>query len=386
MENEQHAPKNDLLQFAIVLSRWKKFIATTVVGVTVITSVVSLLLPRWYASSVTVLPPKNQNLLSSFGLSSTALMRQLSPFRGLGTLGQSPDIYNYLAVLKSRSLLERVVKKFDLVTVYGVKDSSISDAIEELLSNTDFRVSEEGTLRIEVADKTAEHAAAMANYFAVVLDEINRDLSVREARGNKDFIQERVEKNIADLRQSEDTLKKFQQKHGFVGLTDQNASAASAIAELYSKKMVKEMEVGFLERALGKNNPQLEAANLELSELYAKLKDIPELGTTYLRLYRDFAIQQKLFEILVPLLEQAKIEEKRDTPTLLVLDRAVVAEIPYRPKKRIIVTVFFLIALVTSVSVAFFVEKMRSVQKAWPSDYEDFRKGWLSFKTRRGER
>ncbi len=125
---------------------------------------------------------------------------------------------------------------------------------------------------------------------------------------------------------------------------------------------------------------------MQLAEVNAKLKDVPEMGTAFRRLYREFAIQQKLFEVLVPMLEQAKIEEQRNTATLLILDKAVVAELPYRPKKRIIVTVFFLMAVVSSIATAFFIEKMRSLEKAKPTLFEDLRKGWPNFMMRRRTR
>lgn len=364
-------------QYLLKLGKWKRFIFLNVLGVTILSVAISFLLPKWYLSSTTVLPPKNQNMLSGLGLSSSALMRQLGPIRALGSLGQSPDIYGYLAILKSRSLLEKVVERFDLITVYGVKGNSISDAVEELITNVSFKVNEEGTLRVEVADQDPVRAARMADYFVEVLDEINRDLSVREAKSNREFIEQRVNQNIADLKKAEDDLQKFQERHGFVGVTEQNTGAINAIAELYSQKALKELEVGFLKRALGENNPLMEASEIQLSELNAKLKGIPNLGTEFLRLYREFAIQQKMFETLVPLLEQARIEEKRDTPTLLVLDKAVVPELAYRPKKRIIVLIFFILSLIISIAIALFLEKIERFKKTQPTEYETLANTWL---------
>jgi uncharacterized protein involved in exopolysaccharide biosynthesis len=54
-------------------------------------------------------------------------------------------------------------------------------------------------------------------------------------------------------------------------------------------------------------------------------------------------------EILVPLYEQAKIEERKDVPVMLVLDKAVPAEKKSRPKRLILVSSSVLSALVISV-------------------------------------
>ncbi|MFH0992369.1 MAG: GNVR domain-containing protein [bacterium] len=367
-----------LLSFFIILSRWKRFIILSVVIITLLSIIVSFLLPKWYASSVTIMPPKNQSTLSMLGLSSSSLMKQLNPLRGIGSLGQSPDIYSYLAILKSRTLLGHVVKAFDLTKVYDTKDGSLDQAMEELLLNTDIRVSEEGTLRIEVFDKDSSRAPKIAAHFIFVLDELNRELTVREARGNREFIERRVEKNVQDLKMAEEQMKSFQKKYGFVGATEQNTAAISAVADLYAKKEAKELEVDMLEKTLGKSNPQFEFSKLQLLQLEKKLKDVPDIGTNYLRLYRDFAVQQRLYETLLPLLEQAKIEEQRDAPTLLVLDQPSYPELPSKPKKKIIVIIFFILALITSIATVFIIEKIMVIERERPDEYQALLKGWLS--------
>ncbi|MBM4159791.1 MAG: hypothetical protein FJ217_01700 [Ignavibacteria bacterium] len=319
MEQEQTAAaRSGLFDSLLVLSRWKWFIMTHVIVVTGIAAGVSFLLPKWYQSHTTILPPKNQNILSGLSFSSSTLLRQLNPLRGFGSLGQSPDLYSYIAVLKSRPLLEQVVARFDLVRVYQVRNNSVSDAVEELVSNVDFRVSEEGTLRVDVADKDAFRSAAMADYFVQLLDEHNRELANREAQSNRKFLEARVNESLADLRKAEAELKKYQKEHGFAGVTEQN-------------------------------NP----------------------------VYREYENQLRLFESLQPLVQQARIEEERDTPTLLVLDRAVVPELPYRPKKRIIVLVFFFISLLTSTALAFVAERLETIREARPDDYQRLAKGWF---------
>jgi uncharacterized protein involved in exopolysaccharide biosynthesis len=340
------------------------------------------LLPRWYTSSVSLLPPKNPGLsglgglLGGVGGAGPSIVRQLGSLRALGAAPGTADLYSYIAILKSRTLLERVVEEFDLITVYGIKNNSILDAVEELLSNVNFVVNEEGTLIIDVSDRDPQRAAAMANYFAKVLDEHNRELSVREARGHRQFIEARVEQNLADLKQAEENLKEFQQQHGMVAVSEQAQGSMSALADLYAAREKKALEVNLMRRILGENNPLLISALLELKELDAKLQNVPDQGVAYLRLYREFIVQQRLFETLLPLLEQAKVEENRSTPTLMVLDSAVVPELPSKPRKRIIVLVFILLSLIVSTSVAVFVGRLERMRATHPAEYDKLLRGW----------
>jgi uncharacterized protein involved in exopolysaccharide biosynthesis len=93
-------------------------------------------------------------------------------------------------------------------------------------------------------------------------------------------------------------------------------------------------------------------------------KQAPELATQYVRLYRDLQIQNKILEFITPLYEQAKVEENRSTPSVVVLDHAGVPERKARPK----ISLYALLALVISSMISLFVvfagegiERMRSL-------------------------
>jgi tyrosine-protein kinase Etk/Wzc len=365
-----------LNDFMATIAQWRRFIVVNIILVTAVSLGVSFLLPRWYRASCTILPPKNQNLLSNVGFASSNIIRQINPLRSLGSTTSSPEMYNYLAILRSHTLLDRIVKVFDLTNVYDISDHSIDKTIDELLSNVSFKVNEEGTLNIEVEDHDPGRAVAMADSFAVALDEINQELSAREARGNREFIDQRLSQNVKDLRNTEDSLKIFQEKHGIIAVSEQANSEISAVAELYAQRMKQELEIGILKRALTDDNPLLQSANDRLLELNKKLQNIPALGVSYLRLYREYTIQEKLFEILVPLREQAKIEEHRDTPTLLILDKAEKPDRPYAPRKLIIVVVFFVISTVFSIGIALFSGSLHRMKTVHPVEYERLMDNW----------
>lgn len=360
----------------LVLGKWRKFIVINVVIVTVAAAVVSFLLPRWYRSTATILPPKGQNLLGLLGSASSTLSRSIDPLRMLSSGRSEADFYRYLAIVKSRTLLEQVVKEFNLTEVYGIPPGELYKAVDELETNINLRVNEEGTLSVEVTDRDSARVASMARYVVASLDHINQQLGVTEARGNREFLEQRVADNLREMHQTEDAMREFQEKHGFIVPSDKTTEGISAVAELYVRKTLKELELGLLKRTVGNDDPRLLMAQMELSEINKKLADVPELGVVYLRLYRDFAVQQRIYETLVPILEQARLEERRDTPTLLVLDYPDVPQIPYSPKKRIIVLVFFLLSLIVSVAVAFVRENLERMKNDRPEEYNKLADGW----------
>jgi uncharacterized protein involved in exopolysaccharide biosynthesis len=64
----------------------------------------------------------------------------------------------------------------------------------------------------------------------------------------------------------------------------------------------------------------------------------------YLRIYREAEVQAKIMELVLPLYEQAKIEEQRDTPSVLVLDTATPAFKASKPKRLFIMLAVVLLA------------------------------------------
>jgi len=83
-------------------------------------------------------------------------------------------------------------------------------------------------------------------------------------------------------------------------------------------------------------------------KIFVPFAQVPELGGEYVRRFRDVEIQYKILQFITPLYEQAKVEERRQTPSVLVLDRALPAERKARPK----IVLFTLLAFVLSVLLA----------------------------------
>ena len=233
--------------------------------------------------------------------------------------------YNYLSILNSRRALEKIIEEFDLQGVYQVKDSSKENVLKELQNNLDYFFDEYGTIEISVYDRNPIRAASMANSLVGVVNDILVDLNTQDARNNRKFIEKRLEGSKKTLAHAEDSLKNFQEESGMI-LTPEQSSAISATAELYALKSSKEIAKAILEKNVTSSNDMLQQLKLELQEIEKMLAGIPMSGLRSFRLYRDVAINQKIVEYLVPLYEQAKIQEAKDTPSILVLDKSVPPE------------------------------------------------------------
>src|SRR5260221_12592159 len=102
-----------LLDIAIVLARNKRLVLglPLVMGLTAFAA--SYVLPNWYAATARILPPQQQS-------SSATMLSQLGPLAGLA--GASLGIKNpsdlYIGMLKSRTIADAVIQRFDLMKRY----------------------------------------------------------------------------------------------------------------------------------------------------------------------------------------------------------------------------------------------------------------------------
>lgn len=345
----------------------------------VVCTIVAFSLKPQFKSTASVFAAEKADLFGALeGVSS--LVRSFSP-RSLANLGGNPEVDRYMAILKSGKVLGEVVKEFNLTDIYGFKSATFRNerTVNKLLSNVEFVAEPEGNLTITVYDEDPQRAADMANFFVELLNRTNSDLQSQNARGNRKFIGERYDKNLSDLTAAEDSLRAFQKRYGVVAMPQQAEASLKMGVELEAQLAAKEIQLGILRKTQALDNPSVATTQLEISEIRKKLgemnaggnglgendgvfvpfKRIPDLATEYLRRFRDTEIQYKILQFLTPLYEQAKVEERRETPSVIVLDRASPAERKSRPKRLTIILGGMLVGFVASLGYVAVAERWR---------------------------
>lgn len=355
----------------IVLLKYKRVILINVLIVTLFSVAISFLIPNKYTAKSSFIAPKKKGGLFGdiAGFSST--ISNLSKALGgrLGTVTE--EAYNYLVILQSRSVSEKVIDKFNLREVYEIDDDKpIEDVIDELENNINFNVEDEGNIVISVTDKSPQRASKMANYYITILNEMSIELATKEAKNNREFIEKRffeIQKTISEL---EDSLKNFSKNYNVLEIKEQVKGALSVAAQLKAEVESAKIERDLLKNNFGEEHPAVLQANLKLNELNKRLSSmqfgndknfsssvsffipfekIPETGILYLRLTRDYDIQNKLLEFVYPIYEQAKIEEQKNIPVVVVVDPAIPPQKKSSPKRTLIVAVTFFLSFFISI-------------------------------------
>ncbi len=337
------------------LVSWRKFIIIFTCIVTLIALMLAFVLPKEYRATAKVLPSLKSDVFGILGNTSLGgLAKDLTPLMG-NKLTMNTG-YNYLSILNSNRALLRLIDKYDLMRIYSINDSSYEKTLKKLRENFFAEIDEYGAVEISVFDRDPHRAARMANDLVDILNDISRELTSQDAKNNREFIEKRLEKVREELAQAEESLKVFQEKSGLV-LTPEQSAALVAIAELYGMKSKKEVEYAILKKSVTPDNELLQQLKIELGELERKLNTIPSAGLSSIRLYRSVLIHQRILEYLFPLYEQAKLQEARDTPSVLVLDRAIAPEKKARPPRLLIVLSGLFLGICLSTIIVLVVEK-----------------------------
>jgi tyrosine-protein kinase Etk/Wzc len=368
MTEQSQSEKISLLEYLHYLVKIKYVFITHFFIVTIFALIISLIVPKTYTATATILPANES--ADMMGLSS--LLSDLPSIGGLGGLTTlSNDGVTLMAIVKSRTVADSVIQKFSLQEYY--KMPTMVETRKALAKNVVVSPTEEGAIQISIKAKTKYFSFGqkdrfaqnfcrnIADYYVQLLDKLNKDLRMEKGRNQRVFIEKRVEENIADLTKAEDRFGDFQKKYGVIAIEEQTKASIEVMAQLKGMITSKEVELGYKTKYLSESNSDVENTRKELlamSQKYRQLTNagpsteagesgaidaflplnkVPDLGMEYARLYRELLIQEKIREFLIPMYEQAKIQEAKDTPSLQIIDRPIIPDKKSSPKRAIII-------------------------------------------------
>ena len=325
-----------------VRSRWR-FVTSTAFAAALLTLGVTFVIPKWYTATAVILPPEESDLLSNMAMAQKAL----SKFPAFGILQDyftPADVFK--AVLNSRTVQEELVRKHDLQRVY--KQKSLEKTLKALSLNTRIKLNPDGTLKVSVDDKDPQRAAELANDYLTALDRFNVEKRNTTAHRTRMFLQTRLAETDSLLRASEAALRLYQEQHRTVAPPNAGSADVQAAADVMSRKLMLQVRLGILRGYLNENTDQVLQVKEELAQLERRLAAIPELQGDLVRLIRDQKVFEQLYLLLTAELEQARIRETMNTPTVQLLDIAVPPERHSRPKKALLTLAAWMVAFLAT--------------------------------------
>ena len=341
-----------LLDLLIVLAERKHIIFWVTAVFAVLAIAVSLVLPKRYTATVTLLPPQ-QN--SSMGAAIASQLGNLGGMAALagGSLGLKNPNDMFVGMLKSRTVEDAMVQHFGLMQEYNKR--YLSDARKKFESRATVDGSgKDGLIHISVEDHDPRRAAELANGYVDQFRIQSQHLAITEASQRRLFFEQQLEQAKDNLANAEEALKQTQQKTGMIQLDSQARALIESAVSLRAQIAAKEVQIQGVQTYATGENAQLVQAQRELDGLRAQLAKlggsedgtsgiivpqgrVPQAGLEYIRKVRDVKYYNTIFDILARQFEIAKLDEAKEGALIQVVDPAIPPDKKSFPKRGLIV-------------------------------------------------
>ena len=364
-EEQTESAGISLLDVFIVVAKRKKLILGLPAAVAIIVAAVSFVLPETYRASTKLLPPQqNQS-------GAAALLSQLGGLGGVAASAAGLKNPNdlYIGMLKSRTVADRIIRRFDMNRVYGTP--SMEMVRDRLASNTFVSAEKDGLITITVQDNDKKLVAPLANAYVDELLKLTKVLAVTEAARRRLFFERELEQAKNKLVASEVDLKGALETSGVSSVDSESAAVLATVAQLRARISAKEIELRSMEAFVTATNPEYQRVEQELASLRIEMSklqngtgdgksDVQTKGKTAgldnVQRLRDVKYYQMLYALLAKQYEAARLEEARDSPVVQVLDTAIDPERRYAPKRTVLVLLATFVSFIAALLAAFVLE------------------------------
>jgi uncharacterized protein involved in exopolysaccharide biosynthesis len=272
----------------------------------------------------------------------------------------------YVALLKSRSVFDAIVQRFDLKELYEAM--YLEDARKALEQRTSVMAGvKDGIISIEVDDHDPKRAAAIANAFVEELRNLTKTLAISEAAQRRLFFEEQLTQAKDNLTTSEIALQGSGVSEATLRTVPQ--SALEALARLKAQITAQEIKLASMRTFMTDAHPEYRLAIQELFALRTELSKAEQSnpvktvgnGVEYIAKYRDFKYHETLFELMAKQYELARLDEAREGAVIQVVDAAQPPERKSKPKKAQIAVITTLAVFLFTLLAVFARQTLRNV-------------------------
>ena len=338
---------------------WKTLLASIVLA---------FVIPPHYKSSVRFVPAENSSSNGSssmMGLLSKAIGGSDNSSMGFGLdaaslLGAKTPGAFYVEVLKSRSVQDRLINRFDLRARY--RKATYFEARKKLTNFTEIEEDKKsGVITLTVTDYEPKIAALIANAYIEELNRLAVDLNTSSAHRERQFLEERLATAKQDLARASASLSQFTSKNSMVDPQNEGRAVMDAAARMQGELIASETQLKGLQQIYSDDNIRVRTLKARIAELrwqlrklvgpegdaaapdagfsapYPSMHTLPGLGSRYADLYREAKIQEAVYAFVTQQFEMAKIQEAKELPIARVMDAGVAPEKRSSPIHSLIV-------------------------------------------------
>lgn len=373
MESNQY---QDSIYFFRVVAKYWKFIIYFTLAVTIISTIVAFLLPKWYAATTNLVPSSSSQ--EGSGIGGTAISSALKEFgltKMTGTSGG--EQYSYIVILQSRTVIDSVINKYQLDKVYDIPKTKMVELREEFLDNLEVSYEKEGNYTITVWDTDPQRAANIANDIVRIANSHFVNIYRQDSKLSKEYFELRINSIDSSLNEIGKAMSKFTKRTLLFSPEDQAQAIAKSLSELKAEQVKYDIIYNFYKTNYGDSDPlaksfksMSEELNQKLNNLKTQpgfagnfaLSDASAVAVEYMKLYTDFETLSKVKAFLVSMLEKIRSDEIKSIQSLLVVDEAIPPDKKDKPKRAFIIVGSSIGGLALALLIAFLINYFNEIK------------------------
>src|SRR5690625_2245253 len=207
-------------------------------------------------------------------------------------------------------------------------------------------------IRVKYEGTDKQFARDFVDAVAKVYLEQNVQRRSAEARQSLAFLEEQLPELKHNVEQKEEELSAFRSSSGTISIPDETRGLLDQSIDLENRRLELEMKRDEMQQRYTPNHPMLKAVNQQLaalrsasSELSGHIDALPQSQRDLLRLERD----TQLYIALLNNAQELRLAEAGTVGNVRIIDFAVIAERPIKPKKMLIAAVSAMLGLMLGV-------------------------------------
>lgn len=350
---------NELLQYVKFLIRKRVLITVNVVIATVVAFVVVLFfIPVQFASSVTFFPPYEEKGLMSF----------IPGMGGVGVTTSSDIVPQQISTIYMSTILRtKFIEEMDLIKKYELEDqvNDIGLALKKLDKDLSIEVEELGSLgmstpigyKITYYHTNPDSAYHGIQYLYNQIDSTIQSISMAHGRRKREFIREKLDVAENKYDSIKTAFNTFKLENKAYDIPAQVDFTIKSYADLSGQLTMRELELSRLVIEYSNSHPKVVATKRQIAVLKKKLRTIEssnlpqvlggleasiDLLPRYLEFTRDIEFSNKMILLMFQQYEEALLKETNELSTLEIIDPAVVPIYKARPKRALLLAMFFI--------------------------------------------
>lgn len=326
----------DVLEFLhFMLSRWKLFLAATLISAALAFGI-SKLLPKIYEAKATIYVQEGSKM--------PVMLKDLV---GLSSSGSTTT--NYLVtLLESETMSRNVVTDLRLMSnpdFAGRKTVTEDGIVQRLKKSLEVKDNSKGKIDIRINTTNPQLSSDIVNS---ALHNLGR-LMITTSQQKADFIRGKMDQTNVELRKAEDEALVFQKKNQITELDTETQAMIKALVEVDKEMLDLDVQLEGTSSELNNAGELNSLVDLEVrkksleasrsrvaqkkAELEKKLTGLPVVALEYARLKRHIEMLNKTYELLAGQYQLASISQYGEDGDYQIIDRAHPEIKPVSPRK-----------------------------------------------------